>query len=173
VEGGRALIVGVDVGQAVDPSAWAAVDGFAVRWVERIPLNTAYGRVVDRIAEVARAANATIAVDSTGVGRAVVDLLRERGFAPISVTLTGGRHVRRSGNSISIPRATFLLPLVAAGEAGRLRVAVCPHAAALLEELATLRRQGAGAIQGRGAGHHADLCIAVALALWTQGLATL
>jgi hypothetical protein len=28
----------------------------------------------------------------------------------------------------------------------------------------------AGAIQGRGAGHHADLCVAVALAMWVQGL---
>jgi hypothetical protein len=39
----------------------------------------------------------------------------------------------------------------------------------LLDELAMLRQQGAGAIQGRGAGHHVDLVVAVALALWTRG----
>jgi hypothetical protein len=36
--------------------------------------------------------------------------------------------------------------------------------------VAALWQQGAGTIQGRGAGHHADLCIAVALTLWVQGL---
>jgi hypothetical protein len=35
--------------------------------------------------------------------------------------------------------------------------------------VAALWQQGAGTIQGRGAGHHADLVVAVALALWTQG----
>jgi hypothetical protein len=48
-------------------------------------------------------------------------------------------------------------------------VASFPHAAAPVDELAALWQQGAGAIQGRGAGHHADLCVAVAVALWTQG----
>jgi hypothetical protein len=129
--------------------------------------------VASRIASVAEAAGGIpIAVDATGVGRAVVDLLRECGLEAFAVTVTSGRHVRRSGSSISLPRATFLQPLVAAVETGRLRVAPCPYAAALLDELAALRQQGTGAIQGRGAGHHADLCIAVALALWVQGLAT-
>jgi hypothetical protein len=170
-QGRRALILGADVGQLHDPSAIAVVSGFAVRWVERLPLGTAYPLVADRIAAVARAAgDPAIAVDATGVGRAVVDLLRERGFEPIAVTLTGGRQVRRSGSSFSIPRATFLQPLVAAVETGRLKVAPCPHAAALVDELAALRQQGTGAIQGRGAGHHADMATAVALALWVQGL---
>jgi hypothetical protein len=172
------LILGADIGQAVDPSAIAVLEGFAVRHVERVPLGTPYPVVADRIAAVAGAAGANlahdagsipIAIDATGVGRAVVDLLRERGLEPIAVTLTSGRHVRRSGSNITIPRATFLQPLVAAVETGRLRVAPCPHAAALVDELAALRQQGADAIQGRGAGHHADLCSALALALWTQG----
>jgi hypothetical protein len=172
----RRLILGADIGQAVDPSAIAVLEGFDVRHVERVPLGTSYPGVADRIAAVAKACTdigtatpATIAVDATGVGRAVVDLLRERGFEAIAVTLTSGHHVRRSGSSISIPRSSFMQPLVAAIEQGRLRVAPCPHTAALVDELAALRQHGAGAIQGRGAGHHADLCIAVALALWVQG----
>jgi hypothetical protein len=149
-----------------------------------MPLGTPYPLVADRIAAVARAAKTAgtptiselgdhipIAVDATGIGRAVVDLLRERGLEPFAVTLTSGRLVRRSDRSISIPRATFLQPVVAAVETGRLRVAPCPHAAALLNELAALRQQGAGAIQGRGAGHHVDMVVAIALAMWVQGLA--
>jgi hypothetical protein len=86
------------------------------------------------------------------------------------VTLTSGRHVRRSGSSLSISRAAFLQPLVAAVETRRLRVVPC-HPAAPLEEFAALHQQGAGAIQGRGAGHHVDMVVAVSLGLWVQGLA--
>jgi hypothetical protein len=49
--------------------------------------------------------------------------------------------------------------------------AVTRPAAALLDEIAALRQEGTGAIQGRGAGYHADLCTAVALTLWVQGVA--
>ena len=63
-----------------------------MRWVERVPLGTPYPLVADRIAAVARAAgDIAIAVDATGIGRGMVDLLRERGFAPFAVTLTSGR----------------------------------------------------------------------------------
>jgi hypothetical protein len=52
------------------------------QFMERVPLGTPYPVLADRIAAVARAAGATIAVDSTGIGRAVVDLLRERVSKP-------------------------------------------------------------------------------------------
>jgi hypothetical protein len=156
-----------------DPSALAVVAGFDVRHVERLPLGTSYVAVADRIAAVARVAgDPAIAVDATGVGRAVVDLLRERGFAPIAVTLTSGKVVRRSGTSLSIPRATFLAPVEAAVQQGRLRVARgCPDATALAGELRALRRRGAtAATEARGSGHHGDLVVAIALALWVEGV---
>jgi hypothetical protein len=118
------LILGADIGQAVDPSAIAVLEGFTVRHLERVPLGTSYPLVADRIAAVARAAgDAPIAVDATGVGRAVVDLLRERGFAPIAVVLSGGKAVRRTASGISVPRHAFFRPLEAAVEQNRLRVA--------------------------------------------------
>jgi hypothetical protein len=89
-----------------------------------MPLGTAYPLVADRIAAVARAAgDAPIVVDATGVGRAVVDLLRERGFDPIAVTLTGGKMVRWTASGLSVPRHAFFRPLEAAMEANWLRVA--------------------------------------------------
>jgi hypothetical protein len=100
----------------------------------------------------------------------VIDMLGGCGLQVFAVTLTGGRLVRRSGNSISIPRASLMQPVVAAVENGRLQVARCPHAPLLLEELAALRQDGSGNIAGRGVGHHADLAIALAMGLWTQGL---
>jgi hypothetical protein len=165
------LILGVDIGQARDPSALAVLQGHTIRWIERLPLGTTYPAVADRIAAVARAANdAPIAVDATGVGRAVVDLLRERGFGPIAVALTSGRQVRRSGTNLSIPRDALLRPLEAALEAGWLRVARgCPESESLAGELLRARRSGtSGKVVSEGPGHHGDLLVAIALALWAK-----
>jgi hypothetical protein len=163
----------VDVGQARDPTALAVVQDFAVRWVERVPLGTVYPLVADRIAAVARAAgDAPIAVDAGGVGRAVVDLLRERGFTPIAVTLHGGKAVRRTANGISIPRHAFFRPLEAAVEQNRLRVARgCPGSESLAHELLAARRSGVAAqLEAKGSDHHGDLLVAIALAMWGQAL---
>jgi hypothetical protein len=70
----------------------------------------------------------------------------------------------------------LLALLMAAVEQRRLRVAKgCPAAIGLLAELAAYRkrrdRRGQVAIKARGDGHHGDLGIAVALALFAQGLA--
>jgi hypothetical protein len=176
----RRLILGADIGQAVDPSAIAVLEGFDVRHVERVPLGTSYPGVADRIAAVAKACTdigtatlATIAVDATGVGRGVVDLLRERGFEAIAATLTSGRHVRRSGSSLSIPRHAFFRPLEAAVEQNRLRVARggCPGSESLAGELLAVRRSGVAAqLEARGPDHHGDLLVAIALAMWGQAL---
>jgi hypothetical protein len=114
-----------------------------------------------------------IVVDATGVGRAVADMLRERGLRPkvVAVTLTGGGRVHVRDREVSLPRASLFLPLQAAVEAGRLRVAeACPYAAELARELLQARGGPSGA-ESRGTGHHGDLLVAISLALWWQGLA--
>ena len=93
--------VGVDLGQARDFTAIAVVeraglqDGWdpvvyawkkktvlRVRYLERVPLGTAYPDVVERVVGVTRAPKLTgrcdLALDATGVGRPVVDLLEGR-----------------------------------------------------------------------------------------------
>jgi hypothetical protein len=164
----RLAVLGADIGQARDPSALAVLRGYDVLHLERLPLGTSYSLVAERIDVVARAAGASIALDATGVGRAVVDLLRARGQHPLAVTLHGGQLVRRNANGASIPRRMFLRPLVAAVEQGRLRVAQgIPGAAAFADELLAARQRGL-ATEARGAGHHGDLLIAISLALWAQ-----
>ena len=100
-------------------------------------------------------------------------MLDERGLAPIVVTLTNGRRVRVSGREVSLPRSSLHVPLRAAVEAGRLRVAwPMPCAEELQQELAALRDSG-GKLEASGRGHHGDLLVAISLALFGQGLASL
>jgi hypothetical protein len=194
------VILGLDPGQRRDPAGLAVVEGFDVLHLER-HLGLPYPELAERVAVLlaqlppaslvaggqprctvggyadcmraeAAAVRATpVVVDATGVGRAVVDLLEALHLTPIAVTLTGGGKVRVSGRELSLPRRVLFLPLQAAMEAGRLRVAEgCPYRAELAAELLAARGGASGA-ESRGKGHHGALMTAVALAVWWRGLA--
>ncbi len=119
----NSFFVGMDIGQACDPSAFAIVERvhtihderdpvtwarietteFRLRQVQRIALGTPYPAVVERAREIvasdALRANVELVVDSTGVGRAVLDLLRQvdlRGCKVQPVWITGGDKVQES-----------------------------------------------------------------------------
>src|SRR6266853_2113470 len=78
--------VGLDLGQKHDHAAIAVVERragsgiFRVGYLERMPLGTSYPRVVARVLEMVQdeklQGRCALAVDGTGVGAPVVDLLR-------------------------------------------------------------------------------------------------
>jgi len=96
----NAYLVGVDLGQAHDYStiavieraelrgewdaalyAYRKVTALRLRALERVPLGTSYPDVVGRVAEITHAraladGSRYLAVDGTGVGRPVIDLLK-------------------------------------------------------------------------------------------------
>ena len=81
--------LGLDLGQKQDPAALAVVEKtpelrLMVRYVERAPLGTPYPRVVDWVRQVATnrqiAGRCELAVDATGVGNPVVEMLRAAGL---------------------------------------------------------------------------------------------
>ena len=168
------IMIGADLGQAQDPTALAVAEVHTpeihVRHLERLSLGTPYPRVVERIGGlVDRLPGAALVVDATGVGRAVLDQMREVILNPVAVTITGGRHTSFDGDHWRVPKTALLRPLVAAVDAGRLKVAKgLPEADALLRELQAFQRRitarGHDAFQG--VGEHDDLVIAVALACW-------
>ena len=136
------VILGLDPGQRRDPAGLAVLERLDVIHLARLPLGTSYDRVADHAADLGRACEA-IVVDATGAAGRWLDMLLDR--APrsklVAVTLTGGGKVHvRDGPARGEPAAGRLfLPLQAALEAGRLRVAEgCPYA----------RRAGAGAAGG-------------------------
>src|ERR1700728_1953731 len=91
--------LGLDLGQRRDPSAIAVVEKarvMRVRHLERFRLGTLYPNVVERVREITQhrelAGNCALAIDGTGVGAPVVDMLRAArlGCDIAAVTITGG-----------------------------------------------------------------------------------
>ena len=172
------FVVGVDLGQAHDPTAIAVAElvepDTHIRHLERLPLGTPYPAVVARIAAVVVALpGAELVVDATGVGRPVVDQLRAAGLAPIAVTLTGGRNTTFDGDDWRVPKRELVRAVATALEGDRLKVASgLPDAPALVREMAAFRiRFGErGHASFAGAGEHDDLLIAVALLCWRQAV---
>jgi hypothetical protein len=114
-------------------------------------------------------------VDQTGVGRPVVDLLRQGGFEPIAITITGGDQV------IPVERREYRVPkrnLVGAVQVllqtRRLRWASSlPEAATLKQELDNFKAKislsghdSYGAGEDWREGNHDDLVLSVALGCW-------
>lgn len=181
--------VGVDLGQRVDFTAVAVVEreevprawmeplykGLAVRWLERMPLGTPYTGVARRIVEVAGRLhqNCAIAVDATGLGAPVVDLLREAPMRAevVPVVITGGEQVNSDGRIWHVPKRDLMSGLQMGLERGLLRIAKkLREAGRLGKELVDMRigrsRAGRERWGAEGAGEHDDLVMAVALACW-------
>lgn len=141
-----------------------------VRHLQRLPLGTPYPQVVEHIAAIIeKLPNAALVADATGVGRAVLDQMREAGLDPVAVTITGGRRTSYDGHTWKVPKKALLRPLVAALEAGRLRVAKgLREAEALQRELQAFQRRitERGYAAFEGVGEHDDLVIAAALVCW-------
>ncbi len=100
------IVIGADLGQAQDPTAIAVAEVHPPeihgRHLERLPLGTPYPKVVERIGDlVDKLPGADLVVDATGVGRAVLDQMREAGLAPVAVTITGGRFTSYDGNYVA------------------------------------------------------------------------
>jgi hypothetical protein len=150
-----------------------------VRHLERFPLHMSYPDQVAHIAALLRrpplsSPPASLAVDQTGVGRPIVDLLRRAGLRPIGVTITAGdKEVRDYVNGCQEWRVAKLLlvsQLQACLNEGTLRIAKgLSEARALAEELGDFRANisEAGYTRfGAREGAHDDLVLAVAIGNW-------
>src|ERR1700722_3007161 len=112
--------VGVDLGQSRDFTAIAVVErqqsagewdpatytcltatSLRLRFLERVELGTTYPDVVERVIQVTRSRNLAgrchLVVDGTGVGRPVVDLLRQAkpGCPILPAVITSGQRETR------------------------------------------------------------------------------
>ncbi len=162
--------VGLDLGQKTDHSALAVIekggypvaDEILVRYVERIPLKTPYPKVVERVREIVQSdelcGNCRLAVDATGVGAPVVDMLTSArlGCGLTAVTITGGE--RESGDSV--PKRDLIAGLLVLLENRKLRIGRLKESARLKTELLDMRSSM------RCETEHDDLVIALALACW-------
>ncbi len=178
--------------QAVPDAAYEVderlvVDTYHVRHIQRWPLGTPYGAVVDDVADLMRTPEfrrrAVLLFDATGVGGAVGDMFskahradRMGDYRPRSVTLTGGfsRDLPaddRSERGTAVHKGDLVSRLVALFESERIKLPLgLPLADALEKELRafTLKQTKAGALtfEAKRESDHDDLVIALALSVW-------
>jgi hypothetical protein len=181
---------GLDLGQASDYSALAVVErtmrpdpsrpgeevySFAVRHLHRWPLGTGYPKVVADVKALFAGSplnGSVLAIDRTGVGRAVCDLFRSSGIAAQlwPLTVTGGE---KSGGG-SVAKKDLVGAVLAPIQDGRLKLAeALPLTVVMAEELAAFRVKmtaaGNETYQAERDRDHDDLVTALALALYAGG----
>lgn len=187
--GSKRLLIGLDLGQAEDPTAVAIseITGPAsapiheLRELGRAPLGTPYPVIVEttcnRIRNLTmRGFSCTLVVDATGPGRPVVDLFDERlSCTLVGLTITSGdRHsldLDRPGRFIArVPKNELISTTVLALESGRIVLdAEHPEAEVFAQELRNVEiqisRAGRETFTHRS-GTHDDLVLATACAVW-------
>lgn len=182
---------GLDLGQSQDFTAVAVLEKswltdptlpearsfYAVRHLERFSLGTAYTQVCARLERLFRRPplmGSTLAVDQTGVGRPVVDMLRRSEIAaqirPITIT-AGHKATFAKMDGWLVPKKELVSTLQVLLQSRRIKVApTLQEARTLTEELMNFRVKITPACNETfGAwreGTHDDLVLAVAIAVW-------
>jgi hypothetical protein len=188
-------ILGLDVGQAADFTALCVLerearpsgrregkseeydDHYTVAHLERPPLRTAYPEVVRSVQKtlahprLAGEPNELV-VDATGVGRPVVDMLREAGLDPRPCTITGGAQTTVTDDGFwHVPKRVLVSSMSIALQTGRLHVVKSlPLADVLMREMLAFRVKVKStqheSYEAWREGDHDDLVLAVAMAVW-------
>ena len=171
------ISVGIDLGRLRDHTAIAAIERMrdgrtVVRFVERVKLGTPWSVVVERVRRIVTdermAGRCAVAVDATGVGSPVVEMLQKAGLGCeiVPVTITSGERESQTAQGWSVPKKDLMTGLQLGLEDGSLVIARrMKEVGALARELVDVKAKGAR-IGAEGAGQHDDLVIAVALAVW-------
>jgi len=179
-------LAGLDLGQASDYTALAILQRtkptdqkekfFAVRHLERFPLGTSYPTICERVVDLfdePPLSNGTLAVDQTGVGRAVVDMIsRARPQAIIRpITIVAGHAVVPDGAGWHVPKKELVSALQVLLQSRRLQVARgLPMAPVLVKELETFRVKitvsANETFESWRERDHDDLVLSVAMAAW-------
>jgi len=182
-------VIGLDLGQSSDYTALAVLERpappepparrekpiYSLRHLVRFALGTPYTTIVPEVAGLASSLRGSpLVVDHTGVGRALVDLLRKAktGGSIVPVTVTAGHAVTRNEDGDwRVPKKELVTCLQLVLQGRRLKIATAlPHADTLVEELQNFRvKVTASANEVFGTwreGQHDDLVFAVVLACW-------
>ncbi len=190
------FFVGLDLGQSRDFTAiavaerveekgawdpalfgWPKTPALHLRYLERMPLGTPYQEVVERVVALTRspdlAGRCHLAVDGTGVGRPVVDLLRQARpqCRLMPVIVTAGDLETASNGYYRVPKRDLIIGMEVALQRGGLKIAAgLQYGETLVREMESMEvRVTAAGHEQFGAwrqGAHDDLVFGVALACW-------
>jgi hypothetical protein len=179
-------LAGLDLGQPSEYTALAILQQtittnpreklFAVRHLERFPLGTSYPEICDRVVDLfdePPLSNGTLAVDQTGVGRAVVDIIRRARPQAIirPMTIIAGHAVVPDEAGWHVPKKELVSVMQVLLQSRRLQVArALPIAPVLVRELETFRAKitvsANETFESWRERDHDDLVLAVAMAAW-------
>ncbi len=143
---------------------------------KRFPLGTPYPAIVAEVATRVKRPPfqwPTLAVDQTGVGRAVVDMFREADLEAClrPVLITSGHAVTTGDDgSEHVPKKELVSVLQVLFQARRLKIANVPEREALVRELGAFKVKITAAanetFEAWRERDHDDLVLAVAIAAW-------
>jgi len=189
-------IAGLDLAQSVDFTALSILDiqgdpprvevAQLLRW-----RGLAYPAIVEQVAAIVHRpplwsssygfwdpahggqSQCALVADRTGVGAAVIDLLRQARISPlVGVFIHGGSATTHKGLNYNVPKVDLVTSVQLLVQDGRLRIPpVLPEAATLTQELLNFRyklnpqtaHESFGAWRER---EHDDMVLSVALAVW-------
>lgn len=189
------IAIGVDLAQARDRTAIVAVRSWmadptaedavrtrrprrerhhAVEHAARLPVGMGYpeqaAEIVRLAADLAADERPVLVIDSTGVGRAVVDLIKRDCPVPLrAVTIGAGAEVVRDGWRVTVPKVELVGALEVALSGRRIRALPdLPLAKELDDELRAFgyEMSATGRPRYEGRGRHDDLVMALCLAVW-------
>lgn len=179
-------LIGIDIGQAHDPTALALIEWdtptpkdrvYRLRGLHRLPLGTPYTEIPRilsaRLKGEPLRGHVAVALDATGVGAPIVDHFRQhiKNVSIYALTITAGNTVTGTGKNPHVPKRDLISTSSLIFEQRRIRIAASMRdTQPLRDELLAYRRN----ISDRGtdtyaaaSGSHDDLVLALSLALWT------
>jgi hypothetical protein len=181
------VVIGVDLGQSKDyttvvinriTSMWDERKRHNIQFIHRFRLGTSYPAIVRQLASFLAELpkdipeDPILAVDMTGVGRPVVDMMRDAGLSPIGVTITGGADWSRTSSSmISVPKKLLASTMQVLLQTGRIKIAEdMPLTPILIRELEGFRVKisatGNESFEAWRQTEHDDIVLAAAIACW-------
>jgi hypothetical protein len=185
------FVLGLDLGQSSDYTAlavaqrtWRPRPGqpnereahYAIRHLKRWPLKTPYPAIVADLAALVRTPplfEPVLAVDQTGVGQAVVDMIRQNAVAAElrPVLITAGQKIEQDEAGVwHCPKRELVSTLHVLLQNRRLTVAALPERELLVKELLAFRVKITAAanetFEAWRERDHDDLVLAGALACW-------
>jgi hypothetical protein len=151
---GPPFLAGLDLGQAGDPTALAIAEQhkdendrreYTLRHLQRWPLKTAYPDIVRDLSDLLGKLTAPVILicDATGVGRPIMDYLRQARL-PVKqlagVVVTGGHRALFEEGYWRVPKKDLVGAAVSALESGRLRIVpTLKEAKTLIREMRTFK----------------------------------
>jgi hypothetical protein len=169
----------VEMFDAKDPVTWDWLrrTAYHLRHLERLPLGMTYPDVVERVGRLVRSPSmlgrCELVVDATGVGAAVVDLLRAADLRcpVVPVTITGGDAAVKVGQAWRVPKRDLIVGLQVMFEQGEVEIAgSIPETEKFVKELMGMQvKISAAGNDQYGSwrdGEHDDLVLAAALGCW-------